>query len=185
MNTGTTTSGQDQEARREVRAHPLARSHHVYGHKAAMTLEVVQVARDSFRDSFATVQLEFATANGERFAWDRKHTFRLGRRELPLLAACLLGYVPGLTFAGHGPTHDKDLTVTDQGGNLYFKLRNGRAAVGVPMAGGDLVDCATRVMHALSLNAPGIDGQLLAVMVRRAGHIHVTAEETKQERRVA
>lgn len=167
-------------AARPRRANRLQWPHHVYGAKAAMCIEVVELERPEDRDDHATVQLEFARAIGDRYDWDDKHAFRLGRRELPLLAGVLLGASGALTLSGHGRTHDKILTVQDQGGHLFFKFRQGRVALGVPLTAGDLVETATRVMHALMLNAPGIDSQTLTLMCRRAGQLQATSLEMQK-----
>ncbi len=74
-----------------------------------------------------------------------------------------------IAFDGHGEAHDKRLAIVDQGGKLFFKIVQGRAAHAVPATAAEVVELASRAMHALSLNAPGIDTQTLANMVRRSG----------------
>lgn len=106
--------------------------------------------------------------------------FRLGRRELPLVAAVFLGFLGEVEFDGHGEAHDKRLTIVDQGGKLFFKIVQGRAAHAVPATAAEVVELACRAMHALSLNAPGIDTQTLARMVRRAGQMEAAAQQMKE-----
>lgn len=163
----------------------LERSHHVYGTKAAMCVELVNVAGDDDgRGSYATVMLEFAPAagDGKRFAWDqRKVQFRLGLREIPRVAAVLMGYLDAIELEGHGPTHNKSLWIEDQGGAIFFKVRQGRVALGVPLSSGDLYAVSARVMHALALNAPGVDGQVTLALVRRTGHMEMAARQARAD----
>ncbi len=164
----------------------LQRSHHVYGNKAAMCVELVQVAGDDDgRGSYATVMLEFAPAagDGRRFAWtERKIQFRLGLRELPRVGAVLMGDMESIELDGHGPTHNKSLWIEDQGGAIFFKVRQGRVTLGVPLSAGDLYAVAARVMYALALNAPGIDALVSLRLVRRTAHMELAARQAQADR---
>jgi hypothetical protein len=165
-----------------VREHPLEWSHHVYGARAAMCVEVTAVPGEQpgGRGSFKTVQLDFAASKGDgRFDWSRKLVFRLSKRELPIFAAVLTGWVQKVEFKGHGEDNKKSLTVEDQGGNLYFRIRQGNANLAVPCSAEDIVDLCSRALFAVSENAPGLDSLTISALVKRAGQMHATAQDVQ------
>ena len=153
-------------------------SHHIYGSKAALSIEVTEViteqrAPNDRADSFWTLQMEIApTMTKQRYDWDRKIIFRLTKRELPLLAAVLFGWTSNAVFANHGPANDKELTIEDQGSNLYIKLRQGKKSLSLPVGGEELFTLSSLVLKALGKNAPHLESQTILQIVKRAGPMY-------------
>jgi hypothetical protein len=150
---------------------------HVYASKAALCMELTEVVRENQdragEGAFWTVQIEMAHAiNRQRFDWDGKIIFRLTKRELPLVAAVLLGWMPEVTFANHGAGNDKALHIEDQGSNLFFRLHQGKKVIPLPVGGEELFALAAMVLKALCLNAPHLDSQTVLQIVKRAGGLY-------------
>jgi hypothetical protein len=155
---------------------------HVYGGTAALKIELDTLgggAQD--RQAGYTVQIEGARKEpGSGYAWHRKIQFQLTKRELPLMAAFLLGYGgPSIEFANHGPAHDKGLSVMDQGRRLYVRLRQQGTTIPVPIEPPDVYAWGEICMLALQLNRPslGTEGQL--AMLRRIGRMTTASVEAR------
>lgn len=159
----------------------LLRSHgaHVFGSSAALKVELVPCSEGPGRDEHATysVLVEGAKKQGDHYAWDRKISFQLTRRELPVVTAFMLGLGgERLDLRNHGADHDKFLELEDQGHKIFAKLRQGNAAVAVPIEAGDVAACAEILLAALQLNRPTvpIEGQL--AILRRVGRMHMAGK---------
>ena len=155
---------------------------HVYGATAALKIELDTLgggAQD--RQAGYTVQIEGARKEpGSGYAWHRKIQFQLTKRELPPMAAFLLGYGgPSIEFANHGPAHDKALSVMDQGRRLYLRLRQQGTTIPVPIEPPDVYAWGEICMLALQLNRPslGTEGQL--AMLRRIGRMTTASVEAR------
>ena len=153
---------------------------HVYGATAALKIEL-----DAFgggaqdRQAGYTVQIEGARKEpGSGYAWQRKIQFQLTRRELPLMAAFLVGYGgPSIEFANHGPAHDKSLSVMDQGRRLYVRLRQPGCTIPVPIEPPDVYAWGEICMLALQLNRPSLGTEAQLVMLRRIGRMTTASGE--------
>lgn len=149
----------------------VRRKHHIYGKKAALTIELDQVRRSGDRgEQPYTLMIEAAQSCGERkYDWQSKVPFQLMKRELPLLAAKLLGFVDHpLTLANHGPESNKTLKVDDQGSKLFVIVSMGPRTIGVPVEASDVHAWLELVMEAMSLNSP-IDSTMQLHLLRRVG----------------
>lgn len=150
-------------------------SHHIYGSKAALSVETTEVISEprtsnDRQESFWTLQVEIAPSlTKQRYDWDRKIVFRLTKRELPLLAAVLFGWTGKITFANHGSANDKEFTVEDQGSHLYVKLRQGKKIFSLPVGGEELFTLTAFVLRGLCKNAPDLDSQTVLQIIKRAG----------------
>ena len=155
---------------------------HVYGSTAALKIELDTFGGETKdRQAGYTVQIEGARKEpGSGFAWHRKIQFQLTKRELPLMAAFLVGYGgPSIEFANHGPAHDKALSVMDQGRRLYVRLRQYGNTIPVPIEPSDVYAWGEICMLALQLNRPslGTEGQL--AMLRRIGRMTTAPMESR------
>jgi len=162
-----------QQARTEfLRAHGV----HIYGQAAALKIELDTLRTSDGQDEFQyTLAIEGATKRkgGGGYDWAGKVPFQLTRRELPLMAAFLLGFsTETLEFKNHGPATNKFLTVEEQRGKLFVKLgQTGRAPVPVPIEPADVHAWGELCIVALQLNRPtvGVEGQL--ALLRRVGRM--------------
>ncbi len=153
---------------RKVQAGQTAgKGFHIYGSKGALCFERAEATQA--RKSYATLLIEAAPATSQAAQWDKKISFRLTRRELPVFAASLLGWCAHVEFTGHGEDHVKTLELEDQGASLYLKLRHGRRLVPVPIPADEVFDLAAMVLDILCSNAPGLDSQTVLQLVKRAG----------------
>jgi hypothetical protein len=92
---------------------------HVYARKAALSFEA-----DETRGGKPTVALDAALASGPRqYDWSTKIRIQLSLRELPIVAAVLLGLIGGCEFSAHGEGNSKGFSIEyqeGQGGGNYF-----------------------------------------------------------------
>lgn len=161
---------------------PLLRRHseHMYSAKAAMKVEL-DVLRRAGEDGSPvyTVLVEMAPviARGS-YDWKRKLPFQMTKREIPLLAATLLGYtVAPLRLGNHGPAADKFFDISNQGKVMYAKMRQGARQLSMPVPGPDVHAWAQICLVALQLNAPELDASAHLALLQRAGRMHdATAE---------
>lgn len=161
----------------------LLRQHgmHVYGKSAALKIELSQLrAGDGDSAPHYTLQLEGATSDAGRYDWRRKIAFQFTRRELPLLAAFLLGHAgTSLSFDNHGPGNDKHLTINDQGKHCFVRLRaTGHTMVTVPVSPPDVFAWGELALVALQLNRPLLAAESQIALLRRLGAM-VRASEAR------
>jgi len=157
----------------DVELHPR-RTHHVYGAKAALAIEMdVARAREGADRPF-TLRIEGAKASGDgrangsaiRYDWERKLVFQLTHRELHQAAAVLIGASPGCEFSAHGDNRDKRCEIAAQPGGIFVKLSQGKHTVAVPIGADDLFDVALLAVRALSQNDPDLDQGVLLDILR-------------------
>lgn len=127
--------------------------HHVYGGRAALTFEL-----DETPAGAPTVALDAANSIGERqYDWKQKIRVQFTTRELPVVAATLLGILPECQFSNHGPANDKGFQITWQGDRQSFFVRvwqgkgNMRA---VPMPREDAFYAVQIVLRAIQQASP-------------------------------
>jgi hypothetical protein len=135
----------------------LRPKHHVYGSKAALTIEV-----DTLRGgpdntpAMQTLILEGAVATGAKtYDWSHKIAFQFMRRELPLLACALLGMLDyDLELGNHGQDANKFVSIADQGDKLFVRMRHGAQSVAVPVSPPDVYAWLSLLMQVLHANSP-------------------------------
>ena len=147
---------------------------HVYAKSAALKIELGALrAADPCGAVQYTVQLDAAKAKQQGYDWQGKVPFQFTIRELPLLAAFLLGMSGSkLAFSNHGPNTDKHFEAEDQGANLFVKVRlSGGPAFALPVSAADVFAWGELCLVALQLNRPaiGMDGHL--ALLRRVGRM--------------
>lgn len=147
---------------------------HVYASSAALKIELATLRAGEASGAVQyTVQIDAARAKGHGYDWHGKVPFQFTRRELPRLAAFLLGMSgKKLTLFNHGPNTDKHFEVEDQGSHLFVKVRlAGRAPIALPVPPADVFGWGELCLVALQLNRPtlGTDGHL--ALLRRIGRM--------------
>lgn len=157
------------------------RSHHVYASSGAICFESVEAVNPrvgAADEVHHTIQIEMASAiTRKKYAWEQKIIFRFTSRELPLFVACLLGWCPRLELGNHGTANDKFLEVRDQSeqGTIFFKLKQGKRVIAVPMAAEEVFAVTAMAIKALGQSAPHLDGQSIMHLVKRAGTLYARA----------
>ncbi len=164
-----TTQTDEEKNLAWMRSHGL----HIYGSKSALKAEL-----DTPRQSGAwlgqyTVSFDMApSTSANRYDWDVKLSFQLTKRELPLLAAFLLGFAgTELSFPNHGPDRNKTLELKDQCTHFFIKIRQGHAAYAMPVSAPDHFGLTSLVMTAMRLNAPDLDGMTQIAMLKQVGRM--------------
>jgi hypothetical protein len=147
---------------------------HVYASSAALKIELATLRTGEASGALQyTVQIDAARSKGQSYDWHSKVPFQFTRRELPLLAAFLLGMGgKKLTLANHGPNTDKHFEVEDQGAHLFVKVRvTGKGPIALPVPAADVFGWGELCLVALQLNRPslGTDGHL--ALLRRIGRM--------------
>lgn len=152
------------------------RSHHVYSGSGGMTVELRTFppdGADARTEGAWTIQIEMAKAAGKnKFDWEHKVVFMLTKRELPLFAASLMGWLPVVEFANHGPSNDKKLVIKDQQAHLFFEMKQGKKTIQMRVGGEEMFTVTSMVIKALNMNAPHLDSQSILQMIRRIGGMY-------------
>lgn len=152
--------------------------HHVYASSAAFKFEIdiARAVEGAARQH--TIRVEGAKSRGPGvYLWSDKIIFQLTRKELHQAAAVLLGISASCEFKGHGDGHDKVLSLLEQAGGLYVKLRQGRDVVGAPIGKDDLYEVALLAMRALFLNDPDLDQRVVLDVLRMTARVGVRPQE--------
>lgn len=155
----------------------LRESYHAYGSKAALCVEtaVIEDLLDARTPVFHSLNIEMAPAKaGGHYDWTSKVIFRLTKREFPLFIAVLMGWSPSLSFSNHGTENDKSLEITDQGPHFFFKLRQGKVTLAMPLLAEELFGVVTLAITTLARNTPTIDTQSLMAIIKRTAAMHNT-----------
>ena len=120
-----------------------------------------------------TVQIELAPSSAPRvYDWHQKVAFQFTRRELPLLAAMLMGFAgDALVLTNHGPDHDKKLEIHQQGNKLFVKIRQGGTAYSMPVEASDVFAWTAIAMTALKKNNDALDSGVFLEMLKRTGEM--------------
>ncbi len=136
---------------------------HVYGGKAALSFEA-----DKTRDGTHTVALDAAVSVGERkYDWTNKIRLQLTSRELPVVAAVMLGLVPKCEFKNHGPNNDKGFSMECQIDKVFVKVfAKDQALRAVPVDAADAWRVGTVLLRQLRRQCPWMDGQALNLSLR-------------------
>lgn len=165
-------------------AKPFRAKHHIYGLKAALTVEMDELrTKDDESVVLQTVILEAAAAVGHRsYDWGHKIAFQFMRRELPLLACALLGMLENpLELGNHGQEANKFVAIADQGEKLFVQVKQGARAIAVPVGPSDVHAWLELVMRALAANSPAMGEAIqLAALGRVAAMENKRVEKTKK-----
>lgn len=145
---------------------------HVYGSRAAAKIELTALRRSAASDRKQyTVQVEGAGKLASGFDWHHKIIFQLMARELPLMAAFLLGFAGDqISLTNHGPNADKFLSLEDQGSRMFLKLGHaGERPIALPVEAPEVFRWGETVVSAMHLNQPDVPPELLPALLRRVG----------------
>jgi len=152
--------------------------YHVYAGKSALCFE-----EDTTRSGEPTVALDAAISLGTRtYDWKNKVRLQLSKRELPIVAAALLGSIDYCSFSAHGENNAKGFSIEVQSkqpsGSTYFvkvwsKDEQTRA---VPMDAADAYHVSSLVLSQLGKLYPEQSMQERMILLKRLANIHVPQE---------
>jgi len=148
--------------------HGKRRNIHVYGQKAALCWEA-----DTTKGDAATVALDAALSTAPRaYDWSKKIRLQLTIRELPVVAAVLLGQVERCEFKNHGAEKNKGFTLENQTppngkGKVFVRVfAANEMPRAVPMEAVDVFRVSLLVLEQLHAQAPTLDATSLHTALR-------------------
>lgn len=151
-------------------------SQHVYGGSAAACFST-----DVSRAGQATVRIEVAqtSGNSRQYNWTDKVSIQLSQRELPLVLATLMQWVPKFEGKGHGTANEKWFTLENQGPKVFLSVNcKGKAVRGVPIMAGDTYALSTLLMRQMLRNDPFLTPESLLMLVRTQGEMFCRVADT-------
>lgn len=150
-------------------------SQHIYGGKAAACFSA-----DFTRSNLATVRIEAAETSGQRnYNWKDKVAIQLSSRELPMVLATLMQWLPKFEGKGHGTNNEKWFTLENQAGKLFLSVNcKGKAARGVPIMPGDAYSLCTLIMRQMLKNDPFLSSEILLKIVYKQAEMQMKAVPT-------
>lgn len=153
---------------------------HCYGGKAALCFS----ADTTKGDEAPTVRIEAAPATGPRaYAWNQKIAVQCTVKEMPIVLATILGWMPSVRFAAHGADNKKGFSFQHQdGGKLFAKVWDGKGTRMVPIAAADLFGIADLFVRQMLKSRPYMSHDGLMTMIRQLAQRYAEAGLGEQER---
>lgn len=139
---------------------------HIYGGKAALCFQA-DTTRSGREGEKNTVRLEAAPSRGPRtYNWGDKIAVQFTVKELPLVLAVFMGWLPSVTFKAHGPQQDKGFSMEHQaGGKMFVKVWQAKNGMAVPLFAQDMYAVVALLLRQMAKNQPfmGVEGVLAVV----------------------
>lgn len=156
---------------------------HCYGGRAALCFS----ADTTKAEEAPTVRIEAAASTGPRsYAWGQKIAAQCTLKELPVVLATLMGWMPSVRFAAHGHDNKKGFSFQHQeGGKLFAKVWDDKTVRMVPIAAMDVFAVADLFVRQMLKTSPHLSSEGLLMMVRQLSRSYAQAGLGEQERRAA
>lgn len=156
-------------------------SQHIYGGRAAACFSA-----DMTRGGTHTVRLEAAESSAARqYDWQGKIGIQLSQRELPLVLAVFMQWLPKFEGKGHGENNSKWFTLENQGNKLFLSVSaKGRSPRAIPIMPGDGYAVTTLLIRQMLKNDPFLTPEILLSLVRKEAHL-MTGQSTQPQRQAA
>jgi hypothetical protein len=168
-------SGEDAQ-----NSEPNYLAYRIYAGKAAACFSA-----DSTRSGNATVRIEAAEGNQRQYDWGSKIAIQLSAREMPLVLAALMQWIPSFEGKGHGLANEKWFRLENQPGKVYLSVNaKGKAPRGIPIPAGDAYSLCTLLMRQMLKNDPFLSSEALLTIVRKQAEM-VNAMASAQDRQAA
>jgi hypothetical protein len=139
---------------------------HIYGGKAALCFQA-DTTRSGREGETNTVRLEAAPSRVPRtYNWSEKIAVQFTVKELPMVLAVFMGWMPSVTFKAHGPQQDKGFSMEhQQGGKMFVKVWQAKTAMAVPLYAQDMYAVVALLLRQMSKNQAfmGVEGVLAVV----------------------
>jgi hypothetical protein len=158
-------------------------SFHVYGGKAALTIEAGQTPKSAE----ATVFVDIAPARAQKsYAWDRKIRWMFTPAELYAALAVVVGCLKQVRFANHGEDAKKWMEIEHQGANLFVKVGDGEAMHALPVYAPDAAKISAILLRQLRANTYGMsDAALLSLVRQQYAPMHEAQRAPRNRARAA
>nr|WP_023842328.1 hypothetical protein [Burkholderia sp. M701]BAO18785.1 hypothetical protein [Burkholderia sp. M701] len=147
---------------------------HVYGGKAAACFSATQ----NLRKGTATVNIEAADTQGRNTNWQNKTVIQLSQRELPMVLAVLMRWIP--SFEGtHSPNGTiKSFKLQIQPGKIYLSVsEKDKTTRGVPILPGDAYAITTLIIRQMLKNDDFLNAETLLRLVKIQADMHMSMNE--------
>ena len=147
---------------------------HVYGGRAAACFSA-----DVSRSKVHTVRIEAAESSGTRqYNWKGKVAIQLSTRELPLVLATFMHWIPKFEGKGHGANNEKWFTLERQGNKMFLSVNSkGSGPRGVPIPAGDGYSITTLLIRQMLKNDPFLTVEALFHLVRKQAELATAGQE--------
>ena len=142
---------------------------HIYGNKAALTIEDSRTRGRDNKPGVHTLMIEIARkrAQDSHYDWDNKLSVQLTESEIPELLAVLMGWQTECVFGYHGEGRDKVLNVAHQGQHLYISMAQGGASAGaLSVNAADTFAWSMQLLRQLCRNYGGISADALIIVLK-------------------
>lgn len=134
----------------------------VYGQNGALTFEV-----STTRSGAPTVTLDAAASAGESgYDWANKLSIQFTQRELPVIAAVMMGFLANCEYGSHGANKDKRFFFKHQGDKVFVRVWSAHGAVAVPVVMADAYYAAGLLILQLHRGMPWLNGQDISTLLR-------------------
>jgi len=144
-------------------------SSHIYGGTAALCFCECEVKQGNK----ATVMIEAALKEADRFNWVDKIALMLSVSELPMVLGFFCGYLPGLKLGSHGQSMDKSIELENQGDKFFVKLSaRGKKVRAVPMLPRDSYSVITMLIRQMQKNDPNLSANLILSLSEKLCSMH-------------
>ena len=134
--------------------------------KAALCFQA-DTTRSGREGETNTVRLEAAPSKGPRtYNWSEKIAVQFTVKELPLVLAVFMGWMPSVTFKAHGPQQDKGFSMEHQaGGKMFVKVWQAKNGMAVPLYAQDMYAVVALLLRQMAKNQSfmGVEGVLAVV----------------------
>jgi hypothetical protein len=149
---------------------------HIYGGKAALCFQA-DTTRSGREGETNTVRLEAAPSRGPRtYNWSEKIAVQFTVKELPMVLAVFMGWMPSVTFKAHGPQQDKGFSMEhQQGGKMFVKVWQAKTAMAVPLYAQDMYAVVALLLRQMSKNQAFMDVEGVLAVVRQLSSVYQEA----------
>lgn len=146
---------------------------HCYGGRAALCFS----ADTTKAEEAPTVRIEAAPAAGARsYSWGQKIAVQCTLKELPVVLATLMGWLPSVRFGAHGHDNKKGFSLEHQeGGKLFVKVWDDKTVRMVPIAALDVFPVANLFTRQMLKANPHLTAEGLLMMVRQLARSYAVA----------
>lgn len=148
---------------------------HIYGGKAALTIEA-----DETRAGTPTISIDAAPATAPRqYDWSSKLRLQVTAKELPVVAAVVAGYSSSCEFKNHGDGNNKGFSITAQQTGLFMRVFGPERLYAVPVDAADGFYFGALVLEQVRKACPTLDGRDLAGLLKACANRYQQPEQRR------
>lgn len=134
----------------------------VYSHSGALTFEA-----STTREGTPTISLDAAEALADMgYDWASKIQIQFTAKELPVVAAVMMGFAPFCEYGGHGEAKDKHFMLKHQRDKVFVRVWSSHGARAVPIEMPDAYYVSGLLLLQLRDAMPWLSGQEISTLLR-------------------